>query len=271
MSGREDPHRRRDDGRHPRRADRRPSRLRPPHSGLALVRGRSRVSARLRDGLPDARDASAVAGRGVGPRSGASAAASPLPRSRSRRRSGAQVAVTSSSDEKLARARELGADLADQPRDRRRGGSRQGGDRRRRARDRRRRRRGDLEAHARGGTRRSADRRLRCDHRPESPGGAAPRLVEAALDPRLVDGHARRISRASSTWSWPERHSRSSTACSRSPTPARRTSAWRPASSSARSSFRFRPEPTSAPADGRGTRGSVGCSPRSTGRSQLRA
>ena len=33
------------------------------------------------------------------------------------------------------------------------------------------------------------DRRLRRDHRAEPAGGAAPRLVEAALDPRLDDGH----------------------------------------------------------------------------------
>ena len=35
-----------------------------------------------------------------------------------------------------------------------------------------------------------ADRRLRRDDGPEPAGGAAPRLVEAALDPRLDDGHA---------------------------------------------------------------------------------
>src|SRR5207245_8008664 len=35
-----------------------------------------------------------------------------------------------------------------------------------------------------------ADRGLWRDHRPQPPGGVAPSLVEAAFDPRLVDGHA---------------------------------------------------------------------------------
>ena len=65
--GRQDAHRRRDDGRHPRRADRCRSRLRPPHSRRALVRGSGGVSARVPDGLSDARHPRATAGGGMGP------------------------------------------------------------------------------------------------------------------------------------------------------------------------------------------------------------
>ncbi len=106
---------------------------------------------------------------------------------------GANVIVTSSSDAKLeprARARRR---RRREPRVRRRRRRGQGGDRRRRARRRRRRRRGDVEAHARRGSARGPHRRVRRDDRAEPAGGAAPRLVEAALDPRLDDGNARRL------------------------------------------------------------------------------
>ena len=66
IDGRQDAHRRRDDGRHARRADRDAARLRPPHPRRALVRGGGRVPARVRDGVPDARHARAAAGRRVG-------------------------------------------------------------------------------------------------------------------------------------------------------------------------------------------------------------
>ena len=73
-----------------------------------VVRGSGRLPARLRDRLPDAGDEGRAARGRVGAR-GASAAVSPPLRSRSRRRWGG-VIVTSSSDAKLERANELGAD-----------------------------------------------------------------------------------------------------------------------------------------------------------------
>ena len=85
---------------------------------------------------------------------------------------GARALVTSSSDEKLERARELGADATvnHATRRRRRGG--QGGDRGQGRRGRARaRRRGDLADLAAGGARGRPDRRLRRDQRPE-PAGA---------------------------------------------------------------------------------------------------
>ena len=107
---------------------------------------------------------------------------------------GANVVVTSSSDEKLERALGLGADAAlnhdrdDVPalgRDQRR----------RRARRRRARRRGDLGAHARRCPLRRARGRLRRLDGPEPAGRAPSRLVARALDPRLDDGDARRLRR----------------------------------------------------------------------------
>ena len=84
-----------------------------------------------------------------------------------------------------------------EPRERRREGGREGGDRRpRRRRRRRARRRGDVAHVARRRRARGAHRGLRRDDRPEPAGGAAPRLVEAADDPRLDDGDARPTSRA---------------------------------------------------------------------------
>ena len=76
------------------------------------LRGGGGVPARLRDRVPDARHARRACARASGCSPGASAAASRPRRSRSRRRSGRACIVTSSSDAKLARARELGADVA---------------------------------------------------------------------------------------------------------------------------------------------------------------
>ena len=108
---------------------------------------------------------------------------------------GANVVATSSSDEKLARASELGADATVNHAT------------------------GDVVAVVREVTGGGAhvvvddvgeatwkrtldaarpegrDRRLRRDDRPEPAGGAASRLVEAAVDPRLDDGHAGRLPR----------------------------------------------------------------------------
>ena len=58
---------------------------------------------------------------------------------------------------------------------------------------------------------RRAHRRLRGDERSESAGQPPPDLVEAALRPRLDDGHAARTSRACSSWSREAARSRSST------------------------------------------------------------
>ena len=81
-----------------------------------------------------------------------------------------------------------------QPRERRREGGGQGGDRRpRRRRRRRARRRGDVAHVARRRRARGPDRRLRRDERPEPARAAAPRLVEAADDPRLDDGDEGRL------------------------------------------------------------------------------
>ena len=111
-----------------------------------------------------------------------------------------------------------------QPRNGRRRRPRQGGHRRRRARRRRRRRRGDLEANARRGAAGGTRGRLRRHDRPEPAGGTAPRLVEAALDPRLDDGHARRLPGRLRPRSQRARRARSSTACSRSRMRGSRTS-----------------------------------------------
>ena len=160
-----------------------------PIPGDSVLRGSRGVPARLRDRVPDARPRARLQegewvliwGIGGGVATAALAIAKAL---------GAQVGrhVVERREARAgesARRRRRG-----QPRDGRRRRRRQGGDRRRRARRRRQRRRSDLEAHARRGAPGRADRRLRRDHRPEPAGGPAPRLVEAALDPRLVDGIA---------------------------------------------------------------------------------
>ncbi len=105
-----DSHHRRDARRHPCGAGRGAARLRPSDPGRPLVRGGGRLPARLRDGLPDARDAGRAPRGASGCSCGASAAASRRPCSRSRKALGARVVVTSSSDEKLERATALGAD-----------------------------------------------------------------------------------------------------------------------------------------------------------------
>ena len=153
---------------------------------------------------------------------------------------GARVIVTSSSDEKLERARELGADATVNHADgrRRRGGAR--GDRRPRRRHRRRaRRRGDVEDLAPGRCAGRAGDRLRRDERPEPAGQPPPHLVEAAHRPRLDDGDAGGLPGASTTSSRAAAPSRSSTASSRSRRRRPRTSTWRPAASSARSSSKI--------------------------------
>ena len=104
---------------------------------------------------------------------------------------GVQTIVTSSSPEKLERARELGADLAVSHADDDVVAGREGGDRRTRGRRRRRdRRRGDLGALTRGGRAGGPDRRLRGDLRPQPTGPPLPAVVEAARRLRLDDGHA---------------------------------------------------------------------------------
>ena len=131
---------------------------------------------------------------------------------------GARVVVTSSSDAKLERARELGADAAvnHATGDVAAGG--QGGDSRTRDRRRRRaRRRSDLEDLARGRRRGRPHRRLRRHERAQPAGGAAPRLVEAAFDPRLDDGHAGRLRRPARADRRRSGSRRSSTACFLSP------------------------------------------------------
>ena len=77
----------------------------------ALVRGGGGVPARLRDRVPHARHARARCSRASGCCSGASAAASSTAGLAIAKALGARTIVTSSSDEKLARARELGADV----------------------------------------------------------------------------------------------------------------------------------------------------------------
>ena len=156
---------------------------------------------------------------------------------------GANVVATSSSDEKLARAAELGADATVNHATGDVVAVVQGGDRRRRARRRRRRRRGDVEAHARRGAARGTDRRLRRDDRPEPAGGAASRLVEAALDSRLDDGHAGRLPRRVRPDRRPARCGRSSTACFPLAEAARPTSGSRRACNSARSCCGSRADP----------------------------
>ena len=147
------------------RADRRAGDERLPDPRRPLVRGGRGLPARLRDGVPDARHARAPAGGewvllwGIG--SGVSTAGLAIARAL-----GARTIVTSSSDEKLARATRARRGRDREPRRRRREGRRQGGDRRSRRRHRRRpRRRGDVAHVARRRRARGADRRLRRDAR----------------------------------------------------------------------------------------------------------
>ena len=153
---------------------------------------------------------------------------------------GARALVTSSSDEKLERARELGADATvnhasgDVGAAVKEATGGKGVDVVARAR-----RRGDLGDVAPGGARERPDRRLRRDHRPEPAGGPAPDLVEAADDLRLDDGHARGLRGGLRAGQERPREAGRSTPCSRWPRRAPRTSGWRPASSSARSCSRF--------------------------------
>ena len=195
---------------------------------------RRRLPARLRDRLPDARrpghglqEGEWVLLWGIG--SGVATAALAIAKAL-----GAHTIVTSSSDEKLARARELGADAAVNHATEDVVAARQGADRRRRARRRRARRRGDLVALARRGPRRRPHRRLRRDDRAQPAGRAAPDLVEAALGARLVDGHRKPTSRAPTTCRERARAAGRSTRSSRSPRRRPRTSGSSRASSSAR-------------------------------------
>ena len=190
--GEHDHRRRRAHGRHARGADRRPGDERLPAPGRALVRGGGGVPARLRDRVPDARHAGAAAARASGCSSGASAAASRPRRSRSRRRS----ARRRSSPRRATRSSSGRASSAPTRRSTTR--------------------RGDVRAAVKEATGGAgvdvvvehvgeatwqtslagrapgrAHRRLRRDDRPEPAGGAASHLVEAAVDPRLDDGHAR--------------------------------------------------------------------------------
>ena len=153
---------------------------------------------------------------------------------------GARIIVTSSSDAKLERARELGADLDRQPRDRATSTA--------------------AVKEATGGhgadvvvdhvgeatwkhrsTSRAREGRITvcgATTGPNPPAALHRDLVEAAVDPRLDDGDAPRTSRAPTSSSRAAARARSSTRSSRSRRSARRTSGSRPASSSARSSSR---------------------------------
>ena len=152
---------------------------------------------------------------------------------------GARTIVTSSSPEKLERARRAGR--------RRRASSHVRRRRRRRpfrtrpvagsGRRRRDGRRGDLGALARRSRAGGADRRLRRDVRPQPTGAPLPALVEAARRLRLDDGHALGLRRCIRAHSRRAERASTSTACSRSPTPRRPTSASSRASSSGRSSL----------------------------------
>ena len=93
-----------------RRADRRAGDERLPAPRRPVVRGGGRVPARLRDRLPDARDEGRGSARASGCSCGASAAASPTAAFQVAKALGARVIATSSSDAKLERAAELGAD-----------------------------------------------------------------------------------------------------------------------------------------------------------------
>ena len=126
---------------------------------------------------------------------------------------------------------------------------------RRRRRRRRARRRGDVEDVAGGRQARRPRRGLRRDERPEPAGAAPPRLVEAADDRRLDDGHAGRLRGGVRA-----RAQRTREAGDRPRLPARgdprgARSGSRPASSSARSCLPFleRPRP-SRPRSGAGHR-----------------
>ena len=102
---------------------------------------------------------------------------------------GARVIVTSSSDEKLERALELGADAAVNHAEGDVAGTvREVDGRARRGRRRRARRRGDVEDVAPGGGGGRAYRRLRCHERPQPTREPASHLVEAAHGRRLDDG-----------------------------------------------------------------------------------
>ena len=149
---------------------------------------------------------------------------------------GARALVTSSSDEKLERARALGADATVNHASGDVGAAVKeatgGQGRRGRARARR---RGDLADLAAVGARGRPDRRLRRDQRPEPAGRAAPDLVEAADDLRLDDGHARGLRGGLRAGQERPREAGGRLGASRSPRRAPPTSGWRPASSSARS------------------------------------
>ena len=135
------------------RADRGAGEQRVPARRRDRLRDRRGVPARLRDRLPDARHEGAARGGRVGADLGdrrrrRDRGLRDRPRRSARRRSSPP-----SSDEKLERAREWGADVAVEPRRRRRGGREGGRRRRRRRRDRR---RGDVEGLARARSSRAA-------------------------------------------------------------------------------------------------------------------
>ena len=104
---------------------------------------------------------------------------------------GARVVVTSSSDAKLERARELGADATGESRVRGRRRAREGAHGRRSARRGGDGRRRDVADVARGRTTRGPDLRLRRHVRPEPACEPPPHVVETADDLRLDDGRGR--------------------------------------------------------------------------------
>ena len=164
---------------------------------------------------------------------------------------GARTVVTSSSREKLERARELGADVAVNHAD----GDvvqavKDATDGRRRRHRRRDGRGSDLGALARRCWAGGPNRRLRSDVRPQPAGPPLPTLVEAARRSTARRWGCRRTSRVPTSSSEPVVLASTSTACSRSPRPQRPTSGSSPAHSSARSSSR---SPTDRPPASSGT------------------
>ena len=193
VRGGQDAHRRRDDGRHACRADRGAARLRPPDPAAISLRGGSGVPARLRDRLPDARARARACRRANG------CCLGNRRRRRDRRardREGARRAGRSSRRRATRSSRARASSAPTRPSTTRPatssphvkevtgGGAHVVIDDVGEATWKR-----TLDAARAEGR----DRRLRRDHRPEPAGRAAPRVVEAALDPRLDDGHARRL------------------------------------------------------------------------------
>ena len=150
---------------------------------------------------------------------------------------GARTIVTSSSPEKLERARGPGRRRCRQPRGRRRRRGREGVDRwRRRRRRGRNGRRGDLGTLARRRSTRGPHRRVRSNHRAQPARAPLPAVVEAAHGLRVDDGNARGLRGRLRAHQGRASAESTSTACSRSPTPPRRTSVSSQARSSERSS-----------------------------------